>query len=254
MKMMRQLFVPGDPLIVLLILGFTVATNAHAALATYTANLNVKSATAPLDSVFPGPNPPYAGDPYIFPGFFYGTDVTLTYTVETDTPLTACTGTVACATSPISGQDAFTGAITALTLDVGDYTFTLTGAPEDNYIYRSHTDSTNSGNYDGVAFAIFAPITGPSIFDENPVSVYVINTRSYLGDPYPNDLGWNGLNAMYCGIAHWILHECRPTGVIAFSPSASVNIFTPAPLPHAVWLFTSGLLGLIGIARTKKAL
>jgi PEP-CTERM motif len=30
------------------------------------------------------------------------------------------------------------------------------------------------------------------------------------------------------------------------------GLLTPVPVPAAVWLFGSGLLGLIGIARKKK--
>jgi hypothetical protein len=32
-----------------------------------------------------------------------------------------------------------------------------------------------------------------------------------------------------------------------------VQIIPPVPVPAAVWLFASGLLGLVGIARRKKA-
>lgn len=37
-----------------------------------------------------------------------------------------------------------------------------------------------------------------------------------------------------------------------FSPYLEIHI-TPVPLPAALWLFCSGLLGLIGISRRKKA-
>jgi len=46
-----------------------------------------------------------------------------------------------------------------------------------------------------------------------------------------------------------------PTTLIATSNIyiQSSYIFTPVPVPAAVWLFGSGLIGLIGIARRKKA-
>jgi len=39
-------------------------------------------------------------------------------------------------------------------------------------------------------------------------------------------------------------------GILAFTAASSTN---PVPVPAAVWLFGSGLLGLVGIARRKKA-
>ena len=42
-------------------------------------------------------------------------------------------------------------------------------------------------------------------------------------------------------------------GTLAFDASGSLDSLTAVPLPSAVWLFGSGLLGLVGIARQKKA-
>ena len=47
-------------------------------------------------------------------------------------------------------------------------------------------------------------------------------------------------------------------GTFGFEPMAVLDVFelrafaTPVPVPAAVWLFGSGLLGLIGVARRKK--
>ncbi|MDX2505336.1 MAG: hypothetical protein QNL62_12790 [Gammaproteobacteria bacterium] len=51
----------------------------------------------------------------------------------------------------------------------------------------------------------------------------------------------------------WCRIDCLPFGVRVMLPDefATYASFSPVPVPAAVWLFGSGLLGLIGIARRK---
>lgn len=42
-------------------------------------------------------------------------------------------------------------------------------------------------------------------------------------------------------------------GVLLFDATGSLISLTAVPVPSAVWLFVSGLLGLVGVARRKKA-
>jgi hypothetical protein len=41
--------------------------------------------------------------------------------------------------------------------------------------------------------------------------------------------------------------------IVAMFAEGEIDVVSPVPIPAAVWLFGSGLLGLIGIARRKKA-
>ena len=53
----------------------------------------------------------------------------------------------------------------------------------------------------------------------------------------------------------WCRVDCLPFGVKVMLPEdvATYADFTVVPVPAAVWLFGSGLLGLIGISRRKKS-
>jgi len=48
--------------------------------------------------------------------------------------------------------------------------------------------------------------------------------------------------------------ECKPGGAINCKATTShISVYGVVPVPAAVWLFGSGLLGLVGIARRKKS-
>jgi len=55
--------------------------------------------------------------------------------------------------------------------------------------------------------------------------------------------------------AYSILYSARPDGSdvsrVDFSSSLTIYGVSPVPIPPALWLFGSGLLGLIGVARKK---
>ena len=50
------------------------------------------------------------------------------------------------------------------------------------------------------------------------------------------------------------IDECRNMGIKIMAPDVNESFasFTVVPVPAAVWLFGSGLLGLVGIVRRKK--
>jgi hypothetical protein len=54
---------------------------------------------------------------------------------------------------------------------------------------------------------------------------------------------------------NWCDADCLPFGVKVLDPAERFTYasFTPIPVPAAVWLFGSGLLGLVGISRRKKS-
>ena len=92
---------------------------------------------------------------------------------------------------------------------------------------------------------------------------------SVFGDTvFPNDvsiaMGWDfSLAVGDTAFIELVLGELAPTSGFFLShsdPASNTTIYlsstltvTPIPVPAALWLFGSGLLGLIGIARRKKA-
>jgi len=113
--------------------------------------------------------------------------------------------------------------------------------------------SSTSGGIDGVTFSIFDSSdnllnsvfqtadftfpdgTNPSSFPEALVSLSFAGTASYAIFDFSTTEG-----------PRYILDNFSGT-------FGSTEDITPAPVPAAVWLFGSGLLGLIGITRRKKA-
>jgi hypothetical protein len=84
--------------------------------------------------------------------------------------------------------------------------------------------------------------TGP--FSNFQSSLYWFGAEEFALDPtsalYFNFvLGFQGLTPKHAGLFAWAVHSGDVPAVV--------------PIPAAVWLFGSGLLGLIGIVRRKKA-
>ena len=79
-----------------------------------------------------------------------------------------------------------------------------------------------------------------------PGGVYEATTIG--GAPVSLDATFGGLNSL----GNWTLFVSDNAGLdLGTLNSWSLDI-TPVPVPAAVWLFGSGLLGLVGIARRKK--
>lgn len=110
-------------------------------------------------------------------------------------------------------------------LAAGKYEFSLTDLSFPNMLKDLGAAVTTSGNKLGQLFG-----TGSMIFDAQPGKYYL----SLFADTFEaRDLGLFGLN----------LHALSGTGVPV--PSA-------VPVPGALWLFGSGLLGLVGMVRRKS--
>jgi len=110
----------------------------------------------------------------------------------------------------------------------------------------------------------------PSFVEKNGVDItdQVTSCFSTLGDCYnvyfSEDLGLDRLliavsTPQNYGITYTFyfpLGTFMSTGITntQYSPDATLSVVdTNVPIPAAVWLFGSGLLGLVGIARRKKA-
>jgi hypothetical protein len=80
------------------------------------------------------------------------------------------------------------------------------------------------------------------------VGLVTLDTSLYTGydfEPFPRDLQDYDLAIFFV--------EERLDNEIVFEAYGFLNAGTVVPIPAAIWLFGSGLLGLIGIARRKKA-
>lgn len=100
----------------------------------------------------------------------------------------------------------------------------------------------------------FANPTGDltvSVFDISGGSLGVFN---YSGeDPFINQAGFN------YGAGSVVISGIGDIASVLIEPGLNQTLvidnlnFSPVPIPAAVWLFGSGLIGLIGVARRKKS-
>jgi hypothetical protein len=91
----------------------------------------------------------------------------------------------------------------------------------------------------------------------NPSDLYVlghlIDYNAELGDGWrygitPSGNGPDGTGAFPANYAHWF-HYSLESGV---SSGDVIHLDTTVPIPAAVWLFGSGLIGIVGIRRKFK--
>jgi hypothetical protein len=77
---------------------------------------------------------------------------------------------------------------------------------------------------------------------------------SLVGGPLDKNLSLNGSLTQMSGTSATGTNVMSiTTGADQFGWGLAAALTTPVPIPPALWLFGSGLLGLIGIARRKKA-
>ena len=77
---------------------------------------------------------------------------------------------------------------------------------------------------------------------------------SLVGGPLDKNLSLNGSLSQMSGTSATGTNVMSiTTGADQFGWGLAAALTTPVPIPPALWLFGSGLLGLIGIARRKKA-
>ncbi len=95
----------------------------------------------------------------------------------------------------------------------------------------------------------YPPPGGPANFNAGDVSVYTITGTDLLASDF-NVIGSPGPGA---GNPGPFLSVARFQSTGADGKGSDWVGASPVPVPAAVWLFGSGLMGLIGIARRKKA-
>ena len=102
------------------------------------------------------------------------------------------------------------------------------------------TDQSSSGSFLGDM------IVTVDYDDDNQVTVFSFAPISFGGFPYDGFIMTDG------PLASQLLDFHVTSSLLAIVENP-FPIYSPVPIPSAVWLFGSGLLGLIAVARRKKA-
>jgi len=114
----------------------------------------------------------------------------------------------------------FDSLVTSVTVTGGDR-----GGDIDQFLMRAFDVSGN----------ILGTVTTPT-FGGNPVT-----PSSFMVDNFTQAIAFAGIKRV------------EVENITTFGIGIDDLNFTPVPIPAAIWLFGSGLLGMIGIARRKKA-
>ncbi len=133
-----------------------------------------------------------------------------------------------------AGADAFTQSQSVEILTAGDYIFSVDANALTGTVNLSNSPTIARPLLDG-AFSLFAGSASSPNMD-------VITTDDWMTYTWTATLSAGLLDV-----------GLRTTDLAIYSIAFDNFSITPVPVPAAIWLFGSGLIGLIGIARRKKA-
>jgi hypothetical protein len=161
---------------------------------------------------------------------------------------------VICILAPLSVHAASLGSLGNVPPPVSDTRIGLTpGAYDDYYTFFAVSDVTNAD----ISFALDP--SNAANFQAGAFSIQLFTGAIPAGTPIASGLSGGGLPSVsfLADLTANTTYTVRTafgfgfagTGVTA-NATTSVNAI---PVPAALWLFGSGLLGLVGIARRKKA-
>jgi hypothetical protein len=178
--------------------------------------------------------------------------------------LTTSVGTVSAATmtsatfTMLDGTGGTVGVDTAVTGSIGGGTFSVASTtPFFGQNWTAHDGVTfgpgtytiatvQGGTYTGVVVGA-GQVGGHILFDWGVVTdIDVINVWDVVGDTYTSTDGIAGNPLNPDGIRGYGMLDGAFAGF-----NANFDFVAPVPVPAAVWLFGSGLLGLVGVARRK---
>jgi hypothetical protein len=153
-------------------------------------------------------------------------------------------------------------AIGITNLDIGGtpYNVDFVGPTEAVNVYGGYPgtlDFTTSDSAHDAVTAVNAALTAADIAEVGPDALDGGTVTYRVGwETFEADIGgveslwvWEGFTE---GVDPWVSPN-DPEPVIYNADSRMYADFTVVPVPAAVWLFGSGLLGLIGISRRKKS-
>lgn len=113
---------------------------------------------------------------------------------------------------------------------------------------------TNEGYDSNIAQA--SSILGNTIAEYN-AEVYPAGTIGATSDKYSADIAFNqrmgAFNNSAYNITSYHIMDGTPSDLDYVYIHTGTYLVSSVPVPAAVWLFGSGLLGLVGVARRKKA-
>lgn len=112
------------------------------------------------------------------------------------------------------------------------------------------TSSVNDANAaSGVVDFVFLGTSGAAVsnFDIATMSFNVIGVE---GDPLT---GSTIIDFEDSGFGGWIIPGGEPYPDVVTYTDGEVTVVSAVPVPAAVWLFGSGLLGLVGVARRRRS-
>lgn len=122
-----------------------------------------------------------------------------------------------------------------------------------------YTASPGILSYD-ITFGEDGTLSLPFAFGENKddATLEVIFNDELLGTVFGADYELDELSFLDLDITNYAGMSGSLDFVLNTTGTESANIFIPesissVPVPAAVWLFGSGLIGLVGLARRKKA-
>ena len=117
----------------------------------------------------------------------------------------------------------------------------------------------------GSGSGVHGIFTEGAIFDVSGINDSIIGgetlqtfyTTNPFNEPHEFEIIWDSSPADASIINGWSIKETWNDPLVIFTHwrtgAITVSLVSAIPLPASVWLFGSGLLGLVGIAKRKKA-
>lgn len=179
-----------------------------------------------------------------------GNSFTGSYTYETSTPDTNA--------NTIAGD--YTHAIQEITFTVGGFSFTKGIDLSPSFATDSILITNNGFGIDLDAYAAVVPVLSGSDVGDFSASkfgfeMYLAGSTGsvYTDDSLPSDLNLASFQSFDLGLQPTLQLMFTDGGTKSTFASANISSISTVPVPAAVWLFGSGLISLIGVARRKKA-
>lgn len=145
----------------------------------------------------------------------------------------------------------FPNAVTQMSISIGDKFTASTTKGDIEYFLTQPTEGNSPTTYS----VYFKDLSGTSVAGYNPnllsIDWFPGDLPSVIESPLTNPL----FSAKYGGIGDLSFSGGPPIDRFGTQPSLvmRINSVTNLPIPTAVWLFGSGLLGLFGLKRKQTA-